>query len=182
MIINKEQLIAELLSLTEQATIAVTEFKNLDIDKLNFKKTAEQWSILECVEHLNLYGDFYLPEMQKQLLDSINLEDSKVFKPGMMGDYFVGLIKIKNGKIKKMKSPKDKNPVNSTLSITTLDRFLKQEQLLQSILQQASTTDLTKIKTAISLSKFIKLRLGDTLRFYVYHIERHVKQAKKVIG
>ncbi|MCY7291949.1 MAG: DinB family protein [Ferruginibacter sp.] len=180
--INKEQLITELLSLTEQATIAVKEFKNLDINKLNFKKTPEQWSILECIEHLNLYGDFYLPEIQKQLLDTKYKEDSSVFKPGIIGDYFVGLMKTKNGKIKKMKSPKDKNPANSILHITTLDRFLKQEQLLQSLLKQALTADLTKIKTAISLSKFIKLRLGDTLRFYVYHIERHIKQAEKIIA
>ena len=81
-----------------------------------------------------------------------------------------------------MKSPNYKNPVNSALSITTLNRFLEQDQLLQSLLRQALTADLTKIKTAISLSKFIKLRLSDTLRFYVYHIERHIGQAEKMIA
>jgi hypothetical protein len=66
------------------------------------------------------------------------------------------------------------------LSITTLDRFLKQQELLKALLQQALEADITKIKTAISLSKFIKLRLGDTFRFYVYHIERHIAQAEKI--
>ena len=180
--INKEQLITELVSLTEQAIIAVKNFKTLDIRQLNLKNTPEQWSILECIEHLNLYGDFYLPVMQKQLLETIHKENSPVFKPGVIGNYFAGLMKTENGKIKKMKSPKDKNPVNSALSITTLDRFLKQQQLLQFLLKQAFTADLTKIKTTISLSKFIKLRLGDTLRFYVYHIERHLAQARKMIA
>jgi len=180
--INKEQLIAELLSLTEKATIAVKKFKTLDITQLNLKNTPQQWSILECIEHLNLYGDFYLPEIQKQLLETTSNGDSPVFKPGVIGNYFTGLMKIKNGEIKKINSPKDKNPVNLALTITTLDRFLKQEQLLQSLLKQALTADLTKIKTAISLSKFIQLRLGDTLRFYVYHIERHIVQAEKIIA
>lgn len=180
--IKKEQLITELLGLTEQAVIAVRKFKTLNNSQLNFKNTTEQWSILECIEHLNLYGDFYLPEMQKQLLKTTHKEDFPFFKPGIIGNYFAGLMKTKNGNIKKMKSPKDKNPANSTLSITTLHRFLKQQQLLQSLLNQASTANLTKIKTAISLSKFIKLRLGDTLRFYVYHIERHVLQAEKMIA
>ena len=180
--INKEQLISELLSLTERAIISVKKFKTLDITQLNFKNTPEQWSVLECIEHLNLYGDFYLPEMQKQLLEKTHKGNFPFFKPGIIGNYFAGLMKTKNGKIKKMKSPKDKNPVSSVLSITTLDRFLKQAQLLQSLLQQALTADLTKIKTAISLSKFIKLRLGDTLRFYAYHIERHILQAEKAMG
>jgi len=180
--INKEQLITELISLTEQAIIAVKKFKTLDIRQLNFKNTPEQWSVLECIEHLNLYGDFYLPEIQKQLLKATSEGYSTFFKPGVIGNYFAGLMKTENGKIKKMKSPKNKNPVSSVLSITTLDRFLKQAQLLQTLLKQALTADLTKIKTAISLSKFIKLRLGDTLRFYVYHIERHILQAEKALG
>ena len=180
--INKGQLITELLRLTEQAIISVKKFKTLNISQLNLKNTPDQWSILECIEHLNLYGDFYLPEIQKQLMDTKNNSNSPVFKPGVIGNYFAGLMKTENGNIKKMKSPKDKNPVNSTLAITTLDRFLKQEQLLQSLLKEASTADLTKIKTAISLTAFIKLRLGDTLRFYVYHIERHIIQAEKAAG
>jgi hypothetical protein len=47
---------------------------------------------------------------------------------------------------------------------------------------KAQKVDLTKVKTAISLSKFIKLRLGDTLRFLVYHNERHILQAQGIDG
>jgi DinB superfamily len=178
--INKGQLIAELLALTEQSIIAVKRFKTLSISQLNFKNSAQQWSKLECIEHLNLYGDFYLPEMQKQLLETTHNGDAPIFKSGILGNYFAGLMKTQNGKIKKMKSPKDKNPVNSSLTVTTLDRFIKQQELLKNILNQSLAADLTKVKTAISLSDFIKLRLGDTLRFYVYHIERHIVQAEKI--
>ena len=179
--INKDNLIAELLNLTEQSIIAVKKFKTLSMRQLNFKNSAHQWSILECIEHLNLYGDFYLPEMQKQVLETTYKGNAPIFNSGLIGNYFVGLMKIKNGKIKKLKSPEDKNPANSILTITTLDRFLKQQELLKSILQQALAVDITKIKTAISLTKFIKLRLGDTFRFYVYHIERHIMQAEKIL-
>ena len=180
--VNKAQLIAELLSLTQKSITAVNRFKTLKISQLNFKSSAQQWSILECVEHLNLYGDFYLPEMQKQLLNTTYKGNNLIFKSGIIGNYFADLMKIKNGKIKKIKSPKNKNPVNSALTITTINRFLKQQELLKIILQQALATDICKIKTAISLSKFIKLRLGDTFRFYVYHVERHIIQAEKIIA
>ena len=133
------------------------------------------------MEHLNLYGDYYLPEIQKQMLSSTPSAGPGVFKSGWLGNYFANLMKAVPGTMKKMKSPKDKNPVNAKLTITTIDRFLKQQEMLKSLLLQASGCDLVKTKTAISLSRFVRLRLGDTLRFFVYHIERHVMQAQRLV-
>ncbi len=175
--IDKIALIEELLAIVENASNQIKQLKELPIGKLNFKKDATSWSVLECLEHLNLYGDFYLPEIQKQILASKKTDPSGIFKSGIIGNYFANLMKVQNGKAKKMKSPKDKNPAGSALTITTIDRFLKQQELLKSLLMQAKNVDLTKNKTSISISKMIKLRLGDTFRFFVYHIERHVVQA-----
>ena len=91
-------------------------------------------------------------------------------------------MKVKDGKISKIKTPADKNPLGSQLSITTIDRFLKQQEMLKSLLNQARTSDLTGTRVPISLTKLVRLRLGDTFRFFVYHIERHILQAEKVIS
>jgi hypothetical protein len=90
-------------------------------------------------------------------------------------------MRVREGKITKMKSPKDKNPIHSELSITTLDRFLRQQEHLLRLLKTAENLDLTTIKVSISLTPYIKLRLGDTLRFFVFHIERHVEQARNIV-
>lgn len=180
--INKDQLIQELTGITERATSAVRKFKELPASQLNHKKDLAQWSILECIEHLNLYGNFYLPEMEKQILAHKTAHPPAIFKSGIIGNYFANLMMVKQGEIKKMKSPKDKNPSGSQLSVTTIERFLKQQELLKSLLQQARNVDLTRTKAAISLTRLIKLRLGDTFRFFVYHIERHVLQAEKLVA
>jgi len=88
-------------------------------------------------------------------------------------------MKANHGKMKKMKSPKDKDPINSILSVLVIDRFLKQAEKLKLLLNQGRTVDLGKTRVPISLTKLIKLKLGDTYRFYVYHIERHIWQAQK---
>lgn len=44
----------------------------------------------------------------------------------------------------------------------------------------ARNKDLGKIKTSISISKWIKLKLGDTFRVIIYHNERHIVQANKI--
>jgi hypothetical protein len=177
--VSNNLLIEELLSLTENSIQSANKFKGLSVAQLNFRKSLNEWSVLECIEHLNLYGDFYLPEIEKQILANKNINEATIFKSGIIGNYFAGLIKVNNGQIKKMKSPKDKNPLNDKLTITTLDRFLKQQELLKLLLHRAKTVDMGKIKTAISLTNMLKLKLGDTFRFYVYHIERHVFQAER---
>jgi hypothetical protein len=162
-------------------TVAATvkTYRDLPHAGLNFKSSSEKWSILECLEHLNLYGDFYLPEIERSIFAGPE-SDSRSFKPGVLGNYFAKLMQQDPAvNRKKMKAPKDKIPAASELTVTTIDRFLKQAEHLQHLLQLAEKADLTKTKTAISLSKMIRLRLGDTFRFYVYHIERHVKQAER---
>lgn len=178
--LSRQELINELIEICNQATETVLVFKSLTLDQLNFRQSEHEWSILECIEHLNLYGDFYLPEIELNLMLQHQAPDARVYKPGIIGNCFARLMKVNNGKVKKMKSPKDKNPIHSELSITTLDRFIKQQDLLSHLLFKALKADLTKTKTAISLTKVIRLRLGDTLRFYVYHIARHIKQASAI--
>ena len=177
--INQDLLIEELLTFNNNAISSAIRFKELTEKELNWKKDAGQWSILECLEHLNLYGDYYLPEIEKQVLLSPKVPVSTVFKSGVLGNYFANLMKADGDKIKKMKSPKDKNPINSNLSVLTIDRFLKQGAKLETLLKQSQKVDLARPKVPTSLSKMIKIRLGDTLRFYVYHIDRHILQANK---
>ncbi|MGB3549023.1 MAG: hypothetical protein WBA17_18760 [Saprospiraceae bacterium] len=41
---------------------------------------------------------------------------------------------------------------------------------------------MNRTKTAVSITKLIRLRLGDTLRVVVYHNQRHVAQALRAAG
>lgn len=177
---DNHTLIEELLELTENATRAARDLRNLPEDQLNFKEHAETWSILECIEHLNRYGEFYLPELEKAVLSRKAKKPSPVYKSGLFGNYFANLMKVSDGRMTKMKTFANKNPSGLKLTIITIDRFLKQQELLKSLLNQAREADLTSTKVPISLTKLIKLRLGDTFRFFVYHIERHILQANKV--
>ena len=62
---DNNTLINELLAVTEAATEKARKLRQLPESKLNFKEDPEKWSILECIEHLNRYGDYYLPEIEK---------------------------------------------------------------------------------------------------------------------
>lgn len=180
---KRNELLAELKKDVQQAIAEAEGFKNLAEADLNLKQTRESWSILECLEHLNLYGDFYLVEIENQLLKANNAPSVAMFKSGILGNYFANSMQPKpNGNIdNKMKTFKDKNPANSALTITTIDRFIKQQRKMLMLLETAEKMDLAKIKTKTTLP-VLKFRLGDTFRFVIYHINRHMVQAKKVLA
>ena len=84
--------------------------------------------------------------------------------------------------MKKMKSPKDHSPAAILPSHEVISEFISQQERLLQLLREAANTDLGKIKVPISISKFIKLKLGDTFHFLVIHEYRHFLQAQRALN
>lgn len=178
---NTRLLIDELKNILLSSRQKVLAFAKYDVEVLNHKEDGGRWSVLECIEHLNLYGDFYLPEIEKSILNARTASGSS-FTTGVLGGYFAKLMKVgADGKMTKMKSPGDKDPSKSELGAVVLDRFIKQTDMLLGLLDRAGRVDLQRAKTPITLSRWIRLRLGDTFRFNIFHIERHVLQAERAL-
>lgn len=177
--LKSDQVIEDLIERTLLHIAQAKKISALPIEKLNWKANAESWSVLECFEHLNLYGDFYIPEITNQIERSKTIPKEN-FKPGFLGNYFAKTMLPKNP-IRKMKTFKDKNPIGSKLDALTLNRFIFQQEQIVALLEKAKHIDLSKTKTAISISKIIKLKLGDTFRVVVYHNLRHIAQANRVL-
>lgn len=179
MTISTENLINELIELTHEH-LAFAESLLVKPDaELNKRLTNESWSVLECLEHLNLYGNFYLPEI-KNRIEASNTKATTEFKSGWLGNYFAQSMLPKE-KLNKMKAFKSMNPIHSSLSKTTVTVFIDQQKQLLDLLKAAKDVDLNKVKTSISITTLIKLKLGDTFRFLIYHNKRHVLQAEKVL-
>src|SRR5690606_11364077 len=103
------------------------------------------------------------------------------FKSGVLGGYFAKSMLPKE-KLNKMKTFKDKDPMGSKLDKTSIDRFISQQAQILNLLDKSREIDLNKTKTAISISKLIKLKIGDTFRVVIYHNERHIVQANKIVN
>lgn len=178
--IRTEELIFDLVERTKYNLSKAERFKSVPIEKLNSRPSAESWSALECLEHLNLYGDFYLPKIRNRINNS-KYPPEEFFYSGLLGNYFSKSMLPKE-KLKKMKTFKDKDPIGSQLDLSTLNRFLEQQKTLMELLELSKNVSLNKTKTAISISRFIKLKLGDTFRVLVYHNQRHLIQAQNALG
>lgn len=179
--LENKYLIEELLRKTENSTASALHFKSLSAAQLNFKNDAQEWNILQCLAHLNLYGTFYLTKIEEQILKQEIGTNNQIFKSGILGNYFANMMQVKPNKLKKYKAMKRMTVESEVLTATTIDRFLKQQELLKTLLKQCRNIDLNRPRIETALHGLIKLNMGDTLRFLVYHTERHILQAENIL-
>ena len=178
--ITNKALIQDLVKRTKEHLNQVERYRQLRLEELNWKENKDKWSVLECIEHLNRYGDFYIPEITRRIQNQSPAATAPTFKSGWLGNYFAES-RLPKEKLYKMNTFKSMNPSGSELDKEVLDKFIRQQKQLLEVLEKSSTLNLSKIKTAISISNWIKLRLGDTFRVLIYHNYRHMVQAEKIL-
>lgn len=175
---QSEQLIQSLIEQTMQNINQVEKLKSYELQTLNWKQDTESWSILECIEHLNLYGKFYLPQIENKIENSHTTRIEE-FRSGILGNYFSKSMLPKK-RLDKMKTSKDKNPLHAKLDKSTIEYFINQQIKTIDLLDKSRNIDINKVKIETSISSFIKLKLGDTFLFLTNHIIRHLKQIETI--
>ncbi|WP_343560283.1 DinB family protein [Sphingobacterium sp.] len=173
-------LLEQLCIQTGEHMAFVESLKALPLADLNNRPHKNSWNILECIAHLNLYGNFYLSEISSRMAASQS-NAASYFNRGLLGNYFAKSILPKD-RPNKMKTFPEMDPIHKQLDKNVLDIFLRQQQNFLKLLEQAKSKDLSKIRTNISINKWIKIRLGDTFRFLVNHNLRHLEQIKTILS
>lgn len=180
---NKQLLLSGLEKDVTDILSRINEIRTLHPDKLNKVPPTGGWTALQVIEHLNSYNRYYLPQIQTSLSQNANSAPDAAFKSGRIGNYFTKImLPGADGNIsKKMSAPKDHVPQPRLDAAKVLQEFIAGEEKLLQYLKIAYKKDIGKIKTPISISKFIKLKLGDTFRFLVAHQQRHFVQLNRTL-
>lgn len=172
--INKQQLIDTLEQQVDaHLQQAVRVYQNLSDDVLNKPSATGGWSTAQCLEHLNSYGDYYLPQIEKVLHAK---SDESTFTSGWLGDYFTRSMDPKAGK--KMKALKGHIPAATLDAHNVVAEFIHQQETLLRYLRASRKADLN-VRIPITISKLIRIKLGDVFQFLIMHDERHIQQANR---
>lgn len=176
---TSKDLLGELRALTVQNLEQAKRLSQMTFEELNSRPSPRSWSALECLEHLNFYGKFYLPEIEKKIAEK-KYPSEEIFKSGWLGNYFAQSM-LPGEKMKKIKTLKSQDPLGKVLGKEVIKEFMDQQEKMLELLSRASEVSLTRTRTAISIAKFVKLRLGDILRLNIYHNQRHLLQAERAV-
>ena len=179
---KSEDLINSLQSDVRQLVTAVESMKGMDKIKLSYPLNNGRWTAIQALEHLNMYNRYYLPVIETALSEKKTAR-SAWFNSGTLGNYFTTMMKptdvyqVKN----KMKTAKNYQPPAALNSEKVTAEFIEHQNKLLHLLDMARNADMNSIRIPITISKFIKLKLGDTFRFLIAHEQRHLIQARNAI-
>lgn len=177
------ELLEQLARDVEQTIAQAQTLQRLDGSHLSSAPTGK-WNVLQVLYHLNSYNSYYLPHIALAIAQGSNVPYSASFKPGLLGNYFVAtMLPASNGRVKNaMKAPADHVAGAGYNDISAITTFIEGQENLLQLLRQARNVNMTRIKVPISISRFIKIRLGDTFRFLIAHQQRHFLQIKNTLS
>jgi uncharacterized damage-inducible protein DinB len=180
--INSNTLLELLQSDVREILLQCKGLQNTNAALLVQQPQPGSWSVAQVLEHLNIYARYYITAIEEKL----HLNQSgpnQNFTPGWLGNYFTNLMKPTEEKnIKsKMKSPANAVPSAQPDALAMLNEFINHQHHLLNLLQIARTANLDYNRIPISLTKLIKLKLGDTFRFFIAHEQRHFLQIENTL-
>jgi hypothetical protein len=181
--IKTSELLDRLKADTRQVIMEAKILLQNDPELLTRQPAPGKWSIAQILEHLNAYGRFYIPEIRKAL-DESNLSPELKYNSGWLGNFFTNSMKpTAEKKVKnKMKAMKDYTPTPDLDSKTVIDEFIHQQQEMLNLLEISAQKNFGRIRIPISITRFIRLKLGDTFRFLIAHNQRHFIQCENTIN
>jgi hypothetical protein len=175
---------ASLLDNLAQRTTSVisdlSDLQSLPDDELNWRPATNAWTVLECIDHLLIYGDFYEAEFMKRLSDNTS-QPRQDHQTTWLGTKFAKSMSPSSREKKKVKTLKSTNPIRKSIDRQSIQRLLDQQKNLLHIIDHTRSIDLQKTRVATSLSRWLTLQYGDILIVHVYHNQRHLVQIKEVL-
>lgn len=184
---NTQALFTEITRITEENIATIQKrFQKLSDNQKHWKNKADNWNIIEVFSHLNEYAKYYHPAIEQRIELTRFKEPTDNFISSPLGRSAwksMKLGKAKNVK-RKFRAQKSYNPsiTPEIIDEQGIEHFERDQIELLNIIEKAKTVNVRKAKVAISISKLIRLRLGDALLFVVYHNERHVQQALNILN
>lgn len=159
------------------------EFSSLSDDQLRWKPAPDRWSIVECLQHLNLAERYYIRNIQHKV-DALGLVQTPPIDQSLSSDLVGKALRYAVDPQNKMKlpapgiiRPRTAAELNPT---DVMGQFLDLQTLLNSLLDKAVYLDWNREKIMTLFGNWLKMRLGDAFLMLVAHTERHMKQAMRV--
>lgn len=162
------------------ANDAKSTFGHLSPVQLNWKPSADRWSVAQCFDHLLTSNKGYFP-----VIDNVFAGKKRTFwesmpvLPGLAGKLLIK--SMEPSSTRKVKAPKRFHPAQSEISASIINDFVGQQGKLVEKMKASEHLDLERTIITSPVSAAITYSLMDAYRLIVVHEQRHFQQAKRVI-
>ena len=172
-------------------TVASETDKNIDTARtltsglteaqLNWKPSAEQWSIAQCLDHLTLATNEFEKYFQAALGQARQkwpVTDSPRYKPSMLGGWLAKQVSPETPR--KVTAPKIFRPADSSNIAGALEKFVNQQARFLDFVRESTGIDYNKTRLRSPVTPLMRYSLADAFVITVLHGQRHLGQARRV--
>ena len=171
------EIISEIEKISEDAR---KTFGSLSAEQINWKFSAESWSVGQCFEHLIKINSAYFPELETIIKGDRKQTFWENYSPlsGIWGNLLFKSLSPKAAR--KLKAPKSAQPATSDIRATIIEDFVQHQAKLADKIRQTENLDTKKIILTSPFAKVVTYSLFDGYRIIVTHERRHFAQAERV--
>jgi hypothetical protein len=160
---------------------AGSTFGQLTTEQLNWKPSASEWSVAQCLEHLLVSNEGFIPIIKKVKRGEYkrSFKERLPVLPRLFGSLVLNAVKPETPR--KLKAGKSFEPSTSEIAPDIVSRFEAQQKVIAEHMGSTEELDLRKIIITSPVASFVTYSLFDGYQIIVAHDQRHVAQAKRVM-
>jgi hypothetical protein len=170
-------LVAELQAVASDASKV---FGGLSAVQLNWKPSAERWSVGQCFDHLIVTNRTFFPAIEKVAAGTFQSSLWGRVSPlsGFFGRLILKALDPERGR--KTKAPRVFEPSQSEVAADVIKQFEAHQGELSARIRATAGADLRGLKVTSPVSPVATYSLLDAYRIVVAHERKHFAQARRV--
>ncbi len=180
--LQKAKVLQQVQHEIDEASHQVRQLQQQPANALRHHPRPDAWSALDCVEHMNLFYDDYLPRVEAAVRDGA-ASTELTYSPGFFGKMMIASLRPQQGErrmkvktFKKMTPKTDNKPAEPVFAA-----FFRHHTHLAELLAQAAPLNWNRVKVASAIGPILRFKLGDCFRIMLAHTERHLLQAQEAL-
>ena len=166
------------LDISDRQTGAVAG--DLDVELLNWRPSPSQWSIGQCLEHLLITNNVYLPAIARALDGQAPAAAApEAITPGWFGRWFIRNYIDPETQRAAAKAPRKIVPAQR-VDADIVTKFLRSNETARDLFRRASAFDVNRIRFKNPFVAGIRFTVGTGVEIVWRHQRRHLLQAERV--
>ena len=171
----------EIVSQLEKiSTNSKNTFGKLSAEQINWKPTAESWSIGQCFEHLIKSNELYYKDFDEIAAGTRRNSFYEHYSPlsGLFGKFVANALKKDNQKTKTIPQAAPPSEIDSQI----IEKFAAHQANLIEKMDAMKNADWRKTTLTSPFLKIATYSLVDTFQIIIEHEKRHFRQAERVMN
>jgi len=173
--------VPRLVNELEHLSQVVTErFAPLTVEQLNWKPTANEWSIGQCLDHIIITDEQYMPIFEQAVQGTMrgNFWQRLPLLPGLFGGMLYNFVHPET--TRPVPAPRVFQPAGSSIEPDVFDRFAAHQTQMIDLMQASQDKPIDALIISSPVAVWMVYSLSDAFRILVTHQFLHLVQAERV--